>query len=695
MISEKKILEELQKGPKTFKEIKRNLSLNSFDSSKKLDESLRKLWKEKKIFFKRSKETYHIKDSEELIGTFRETKNDYAFVETEKMDIFIPGRFVINALNGDTVKIILFPLKEDEDSNRRAGKVVRVMQRNGSAIIGRVTLTDDGTKEFTPDDLVTKHKYNVHDIDNYEENDILVTKFIDFTDGVIELKIVETIGKTNDATLDPKIISYKYDLRTSFSKEVIESLNKEIPKDDVERKDLSDRLIYTIDGEDSKDLDDAVDVTKLKNGNYKLGVHIADVSHFVKEGSLIDEEASLRSTSVYLINTVFPMLPKKLSNDLCSLNPNEKKFTFTCDMEINQKGEVINVDIYKSSIISKHRLSYNQVDELYENKTPTLINDDLTKSLILAKKLSDLLRKNKIEKGMIDFELSEVKIKLDDKGEVSEIKNKLQTLSEKVIEDLMVATNESVAKKLTSKKLPGVFRVHPKPKEENLETFSNLAKALGSFLPKSVEKIKSKDLMDFLVSQENNESADILKRFMIQSMEKAIYNVEDNGHYALGLENYLHFTSPIRRYSDLIIHRLIKKYFIDKNASANRGSCGDDVSYLESISKTISENERVAIQAERKLLDIKKSRFMRSRIGSVELGKIVSVVKFGFFIEFENLTQGLVHIDNMKDDDYYLDEVKFSIIGKKNKKSFKLGSKIKVKIVDVNIITGLIDLEVA
>ena len=693
MIDENKILKELQKSPKTFKEIKNELSLTSFDSSKKLDVVLRRLWNEKKIFFKRSSETYHIKDSKEVIGTFRETKNDYAFVESEDITVFIPGKFVLNSLNGDTVKVILFPLREGEDPDRRAGKVVRVMQRNGSAIIGRVSISDEG-KTFVPDDLVPKHKYDVDDIGMYEEEDILVTKFVDFSDGIIKLKIVEVVGKTNDATLDPKVISYKFDLNTDFSKEVLNELNDIKQVKTPERKDLSDRLIYTIDGEDSKDLDDAIDIIKLDNGNFRLGVHIADVSFFVNESTLIDEEANIRSTSVYLIDTVFPMLPQKLSNGLCSLNPDEEKFTLTCDIEIDNNGNVINSNIYESLIVSKHRLSYNQVDELYENKISELKNNNLTKSLFLAKELSSLLRKNKLANGMIDFELPEAKIKLDNFGEVIEIKNKIQTSSEKVIEDLMVVTNETVAKTFSKEKLPGIFRVHPSPKEENLEMFNNLSKTLGAFLPKSAEKIMSKDLMNFLISQEENESLNILKRFMIQTMEKAIYSVENNGHYALGLENYLHFTSPIRRYSDLITHRLIRKYFLNSDAKLQRQKSQEDISYLDNLSKSISEKERIAVQAERKLLDIKKSRFMKDKIGSNEIGKIVSVVRFGFFVEFENLTQGLVHIDNMNDDEYYFDEIKFSIIGKNKKKVFKLGNKIEVNITNVNMIKGLIDLQV-
>ncbi len=688
-----KILKLLEKNPMTFKEIKGELGLRSFDDSKTLDRLLRELWNERKIFYKKTKNTYNLKNDEEVIGIFRDTKNEYGFVENDDITVFIPGRFVLNALEGDSVKVILFPLREDDDPDRRAGKIVRVMQRNGSAIVGRVAIID-GVKKFVPDDIAPKHEYKVDGLEEYQEGDILVTRFIDFLEGVITLDIKSKVGNTDDATLDPEVIGMKFELRTEFPEEVLVEAEKKEPKDASRRRDLTDRLIYTIDGVESKDLDDAVDVIKLDNGNYRLGVHIADVSHFVEQGGIIDKEAEERGTSVYLINTVFPMLPKRLSNDLCSLNPDTLKFTMTCDMEITPGGKVINVELYESKIISKHRLSYVQVDELYNGETDTIINPELTASLKLAKELADALRVVKINQGMIDFVLPEAKVKLDEEGEVVSIKNKYQTPSEKVIEDLMVVTNESVARTLTEKELPGMFRVHPQPKEENLIGFNNLAKTLGTFLPKSPEDIKSKDLMNFLHEHEVDENIEILKRFMIQSMEKAIYSYEDNGHYALGLQNYLHFTSPIRRYPDLIVHRLIKEFFIDDNKESNRRSAEKQIDYLAALAKSTSEAERVAVSAERRLVDIKKSRFMKSLVGTEMIGKIVSVVRFGFFVEFDNLTQGLVHVDNLKGDEYSFIEERYSIIGVEHKKEFKLGQKIQVKLINVDVIRGLIDLEV-
>ncbi|BDU67412.1 MAG: ribonuclease R [Candidatus Tyloplasma litorale] len=683
-------------GGKSFKELRIALGL-SYKDNRKLDKVLRELWTERKIYYKKSQDKYNVKNDEEVIGTFKDTKNDYGFVENDEITVFIPGKFVLNALEGDSVKVILFPLREDDDPSRRAGKIVRVMQRNGSSIVGRIFI-EKGKKKFIPDDIFPKYEYVIEDMDKYQEGDILLTKFIDFENRKITLKVIKEIGMASNAKLDPEIIGYKFNLNTEFPKKVlteVEKLNYDEKEKTNRRKDISNRLVYTIDGIESKDLDDAIDVTKLKNGNYKLGVHIADVSHFVTKNSEIDIEAEERGTSVYLIDSVFPMLPQKLSNDLCSLNPNTLKYTLTCDMEINIKGEVIKSEIYESKIISKHRLSYEQVDKLYNGEDKLVNNDEkLTKSLLDAKELSELIRKIKIKNGMIDFVLPEAKLKLDENGEVIEIKNKFQSPSEKVIEDLMVVTNETVAKTLTCNELPGIFRVHPKPKLENLEKFNNLAKILGTFLPKSIEKIESNDLMNFLQKEENNENGDILKRYMIQSMEKAIYDYEDKGHYALGLTNYLHFTSPIRRYPDLVVHRLLKLFFLDKEFKKNQANKNEFIFSLKEIADNCSEKEKIAVSSERKIADIKKSRFMKSMIGSELIGKIISVVKFGFFVEFENFTQGLVHIDTMKDDEYLYDEVNFLISGAKNKKVYKLGEKVKVKIINVDIIKGLIDLEV-
>lgn len=702
-----KIIEILNKEKRTFKELRSDLNIKNYSDSKKLNDFLKELLTEKKIYFRRKNETYNIKDQEEFIGTFVGTRREYGFVEKGDISVYIPEKFLLNAFHGDTVKVILFPLRDEDKPNRRAGKIVRIIQKNGSNIVGRIKIIDD-KKTFIPDDIVSKWQYSIENINDFEEDEILLTKFEDFIDPkTVKLNFVKKLGKTSEAKLDAELIGYKFQLTTRFSKKSksdVKNVKGDNSSSEKNRRDENDRLIFTIDGADSKDLDDAIDIKKDDKGNYELGVHIADVSHYVRENTSIDEEAKKRGTSVYLIDTVYPMLPEKLSNDLCSLNPDVEKLAFTCQMKIDSLGNVLEAKIYESKITSKHRLTYSEVDELLNGEVKTLRNEELTESLLIAKELADILRKAKIKNGMIDFDLSEIKIELDGDGNVRKMKNKIQTTSEKMIEDLMVITNETIANFFVDDNYPSIFRVHPKPLEENLIIFNNLTKSLNAdFIDNEnkLNEITSGKLMNFLEKNKDNVNSDILKRFMIQSMEKAMYSSENRGHYALGLKNYLHFTSPIRRYSDLIVHRLLKEFYLkndEKDKEKNKKRIEDlKIKYKEilpKIAEHISESERIAISSERKLVDIKKARFMEDSIGKELEGKIVSVVKFGFFVEFENLTQGLVHIEKMNDDEYIFNEQKFELEGKNNKKQFKLGSEIKTRILSVDVIRGLIDLEV-
>ncbi len=716
-----------------FIEIKKFLNKNKFNiTPKELDNFLRSLINEGKIYYNFKKELYFEKDLDVYIGEFKETRHSYSFVEVspetdnvnksgnalnnkELVSFFCPDKFSMNALNGDIVKFKLLSSLDKNGQEKTVAKVIRILKRNGSNILGEIQLDDFDIPTFIPIDFINqKHTYSITNDVKLTEGNFVVAKFIDYKNFTILIEIIEILFDNFTPEYDNILTLKKYNKDLDFSNEIkelnINTFLKTFKPDkisDSNRVDLTNELIYTIDGISSKDLDDAVSVFENPD-SYTLKVHIADVSYYVKENSLLDIEARKRANSIYLIDYVSPMLPKFLSNELCSLNPGEVKNVFTAEMIIDKiTGEIKNSKFYKAKIISKYRLTYEEVDKFFENSLS--FDKPLEDSLILAQKISLLLRKQKISLGMIDFVLPEIKIDIDELGNPIKIYDKYQTNSEKIIEDLMVAANESVAKYLTTKSISAIFRVHPKPNLEKLEELRIFAKTIyredqfpnandwtniTSFINTPSNLITSKILSKYIHSIEDLENNTFLKVNLIQTMEKARYEINNSGHYALGLEYYLHFTSPIRRYADLIVHRMLANSIFSSKPDHTIFQTDSDFKTLNLIAENISELEKETMQIERSLKDIKKARYLKKLMETTSTfdGKIVNILSFGFFVDVNEQFLGLVRYKNFTDE-VEPTENKLKIHNKTKKTFLNLFDKVKVNILEINLIHGTIDME--
>ena len=452
-------------------------------------------------------------------------------------------------------------------------------------------------------------------------------------------------------------------------------------------KSLRDRRIITIDGDDAKDLDDAISITKLDNGNYRLGVYIADVSYFVKEGTKLNEDALKRATSVYLTDRVLPMLPFKLCNDLCSLNEHEDKLVMALEMEIDKSGEVVDYELSEGVINSTHRMTYNVVNQMLDGECVDSKYDDIKSDLKLMEELSLILRKNKGDRGSLDFDIPEAKIVVDENGHPIDVKRRERGEGEKIIEDFMIMANETVATIVYNMELPFIYRVHDEPDDIKLAKFNKLLNNTA-FKFKNYKASKSSNVTPMMLQRLLNEINEVdlgLSTMLLRMMAKAEYSTLNIGHFGLASKCYTHFTSPIRRYPDLIVHRLLKKYIINsEDFYSNKFNEEDELNKLDELAKICSEQERKATDCERDVEDYKMAEFMEDHIGEVFDGTISSVTNFGMFVRLPNLIEGLVAMRDMTDDYYIYDEDNMCLIGRSKHKKYKLGSKVKVKCVNAS-----------
>lgn len=679
--------------PMKFKELAVILNVKKEDR-KLLDFVLSELVNEGKITIsKRGK--YSLPKETYVKGIFISNEKGFGFVEVEgeEEDYFIPEKNIGGAFHHDTVLVAVEPFSTGK---RKEGKVIKVLSHEISEVVGYF----QKNKSFgyvLPDnnrissDIYIPGKYTMGAVQGHK----VVVKITDYgsKDRKPEGKVIEILGHVNDPGVDILSIVKGYNIPCEYPKEVMEQIEN-IPEE-VQEKDKEDRLdirdwqTVTIDGEDAKDLDDAITLKK-EDGIYTLGVHIADVSHYVVENSPLDKEAKERGTSVYLVDRVIPMLPHKLSNGICSLNQGVDRLALSCIMKINEKGEVIDHQVAETVVNVDRRMTYTAVNEIITNKNPDTMNEysELVPMFQLMAELSSIIREKRYGRGAIDFNFPECKITLDEKGYPVSIKLYDRNAATKIIEDFMLMANETIAEYYFWQQIPFVYRNHEKPDSDRMKQLSLFITNFGYHVKMSKDEVHPKELQKLLKSIEGTPEEAMISRVTLRSMKRAEYTPECLGHFGLAAKYYCHFTSPIRRYPDLQIHRIIKECLRDDMTEKH---IEHYKSILPEVTKHCSMTERRADDAERDSEKMKKAEYMRGFIGEEYTGVISSVTSFGVYVELENTVEGLVHVSNMTDDHYEYDEASYSLKGQQTMKTYKLGQIVKIRVENADKVTGTID----
>ena len=677
-----------------FKDV---LKIKTSSEFKELVKSLNNLTKEAIIIENKNHEYSLTKNTNYIVGHLDLKEKGFGFViplDTQGDDVFISRDAVNGAMNLDKVLVYV---SRNRSGTRPEGEIRRVIERKYTHIIGTLQYRD-GMGYLISDDKTIKQniiirKENYHGAKKFDK---VRAEIINYAyRGKIECSVSEVIGNINSKGVDILSKILKYDIDPLFSDEVKQAaaqFTKVNDEDYIGRRDLRNEMIITIDGDDSKDFDDAVIVKKLKNGNYTLGVSIADVSYYVTKDSILDIEAYKRGTSVYLPGTVVPMLPVNLSNNICSLVPNEDRLTITCEMEIDQNGKVIKYEIYPSVIKSYKRMTYSKINKIF-NGDKDLNNEyiDLVEMFYDMRNLAKILKKKRETVGSINFETDEAYIILDDQGKAVDVVLRERGISENIVEEFMLKANQVVAEHVYWLNLPFIYRVHDKPTEQKLHRLLKMSSALG-YQVKGKTEISNLELQKLLANVKDTPAEKGINLLMLRSMQKAIYSEQNIGHYGLAFEFYTHFTSPIRRYPDLIVHRLLREYLFKNNQSTKTIEYYQEV--MPEIAHQASETERKAVLLEREVVDMKKAEYITKYINKVFDGIISSVTGFGLYVTLPNTVEGLVHISELRDDYYVYDENLMILIGERKHRIFRIGDKVKVKVMNTHISDGDIDFKI-
>lgn len=670
------------------------LNLNEVEDLKKLLKELDNLEKDL-LVYRTKKDKYMLFQNCHLkAGKFIANKNGYGFVDiNEPEDIFIAKSNINKAIHGDTVFVEVI----DETIGKKEGKIVKIVDRSAKELVGEYNLIKN-VGLVTPDDDHYKFKIEVAFEDSKSAIDghkVLVKILNRKADNLYTGEITKVIGHKNDPGIDILSIACKYNINDEFGEEIekeLETIPYEVTeKDKKGRRDLRKKQIFTIDGEDTKDIDDAISLDILENGHYLLGVHIADVSNYVTETSYIGKEALERGTSVYLGGKVIPMLPQKLSNGICSLNPGVERLAFSCDMEIDLKGNIVHSDIYLSVIESKKQMTYTCVNKILEDNEIPDGYEEYKDTLLKMKDLAHLLRKNKIERGYIDFDIKEAKIEVNDRGEAIDIKPRHRGEGENLIEDFMIAANEAVAETIYYMELPFIYRVHGEPSVEKIQNFARFVSILGYKVDGKLKNVTSKTIQKILALLKQKRENRILSQLLLRSMQKAIYDKNNIGHFGIASKCYTHFTSPIRRFPDLTVHRLLKTYLVEQKLEPETIELWENK--LDIIGPHSSKKERDAFECECEVDDMKMAEYMSNHIGEEYEGMISEVLNFGMFVELDNLVEGLVRIDSLNGR-YLFDEETFTIRSKQDKRGYRLGDRVRIKVIASDKTTHKIDFEI-
>ena len=639
----------------------------------------------------------------EEIGTYRKNQKGFGFVKLEgqEEEIYISKENSYNALNGDTVAIKI--ISEKEADKKAEGKIVKIVRHEKDTVVGTFqknrnfgfVVPDD--KNFGTDIFISKSHWG-----KARNNHKVLVKIIKYPEKGknAEGEIIEVLGGVNEAGVDMLSLIKQYELPYKFPEEVVseaKAFGDKINEKNLEgRRDLRQDIIFTIDGEDAKDLDDAIHVEKLSNGNYRLDVHIADVSNYVREKTELDKEAYLRGTSIYMLGRVIPMLPRELSNGICSLNAGEDRFTLSCSMEITPKAKVVSSDIYKAVIRVTERMSYTDVQKILDRSDEKILKryEKYISHFDLMAELANILKDKRRENGYLNLDIPESKIILDENGYAIEVKKYETYFANEIIEQFMLIANETVAERFYWLQAPFIYRNHEAP---DLDKVKDLNKTLYNFGYKikisKEEIIYPNEFAKILDEVKGKEEEKVVSNIILRTLRVAKYEAENKGHFGIASKYYCHFTSPIRRYPDLFIHRIISKY-LETNYMVNDFWVKKYEKRAEKRAENCSERERIATKVEREAEDIKKAEFMESKIGEEYEGIVSSVTNFGIFVELDNTVEGLIRYEKLGDEYFIYNEETRQAIGENSGKVYKIGDKVKIRVAYANKLMRQIDFEI-